>query len=158
MKKPDFSVFFNTIQYKMRQNQTNRFPHLFHKVPVNNFCSITFHWPTEHVVKISKGVYFSDIKVHFLDTLARPVDLTVITKFLLLMEHFIYKSKSYLHFDLFWCPQLSERDCYAHKVVWGAGYQGPVSDFWDKSYFGCKKRAKSQNFVKMKEKYIIILY
>ena len=30
------------------------------------------------MVKISKRVYFGNIKVHFLDTLARPVDLTVL--------------------------------------------------------------------------------
>ena len=33
------------------------------------------------MVKISKRVYFGDIKVHFLDTLARPVDLTDMTFF-----------------------------------------------------------------------------
>ena len=63
VEKPDFSVFFNTFQYKMTQNQTDRFPHLFHKVPVANFLHRTFYWPPGHMVKICKGVLFIDIKV-----------------------------------------------------------------------------------------------
>ena len=62
-KKPDFSVFFHTFQYKIRQNQTNRFPHLFHKVLVNNFLHTIVPWGLKHVCKISKRVCFIDIKV-----------------------------------------------------------------------------------------------
>ena len=63
VKKRDFFLFFNTFLYKMMQYQTNRFPHLFHKVLGANFLHTTFVWPTGHMVKICKGAYFIDIKV-----------------------------------------------------------------------------------------------
>ena len=47
----------------MMQYQTNRFPHLFHKVLGANFLNTTFVWPTGHMVKMCKGAYFIDIKV-----------------------------------------------------------------------------------------------
>ena len=59
------------------QYQTNRFPHLFHKILGDNFLQTTVFWPTGHMVKICKDAYFSNIKLLFLGMLARPVDLTV---------------------------------------------------------------------------------
>ena len=61
----------------MMQYQTNRFPHLFHKVLGADFLHTTFYWPSRHRVKICKGAYFRNIKLLFLGMLARPVDLTV---------------------------------------------------------------------------------
>ena len=60
----------------MMQYQTNRFPHLFHKVLGADFLHTTFYWPSRHRVKICKGAYFRNIKLLFLGMLARPVDLT----------------------------------------------------------------------------------
>ena len=63
VKNRYFLLFFNTFLYKMMQYQTNRFPHLFHKVLGANFLHTTFYWPTGHMVKICKGAYFINIKV-----------------------------------------------------------------------------------------------
>ena len=76
VKKRDFFLFFNTFLYKMMQYQTNRFPHLFHKVLGADFLHTTFYWPSRHRVEICKGAYFRNIKLLFLGMLTRPVDLT----------------------------------------------------------------------------------
>ena len=44
------------------------------------------------MVKISKSVYFSDIKVNFLDTLDRPVELTDIVSNRVVYTLFLYKN------------------------------------------------------------------
>ena len=76
----------------MTQYQTNRFPHLFHKVLGADFLHTTFYWPSRHRVKICKGAYFRNIKLLFLGMLARPVDLTVLliisTKLISRIEEF----------------------------------------------------------------------
>ena len=60
-----FLLFFNTFLYKMMQYQTNRFPHLFHKVLGADFLHTTFYWPSRHRVKICKGAYFATLNYSF---------------------------------------------------------------------------------------------
>ena len=69
----------------MTPNKTNRFPHLFHKLPVDIFWFITLHLPVELVVKISKRVYFDHICAN---CSSLDIDFAVLRVHSLLPVHF----------------------------------------------------------------------